>query len=103
MAVDIEKKREKEKRTVTRMIKIYCRGKHGSSEAICPECEELNNYAIHKTENCPFMETKTFCSKCKVHCYSPKMRDKIREVMRYSGPRMLFYMPAEAIRHIFRG
>ena len=28
------------------------------------------------------------------------MREKIREVMRFSGPRMLFYHPTVAIRHI---
>lgn len=48
----------------------------------------------------PFMETKTFCSNCKVHCYKPEMREKIREVMRYSGPRMIFHHPAAAIRHV---
>ena len=37
------------------------------------------------------METKTFCSNCKVHCYKPEMRKKIRAVMRFSGPRMIFY------------
>ena len=45
------------------------------------------------------METKTFCSKCKVHCYKPDMQKKIKEVMRFSGPRMLFYHPVLALRH----
>ena len=39
------------------------------------------------------MESKTFCSNCRVHCYCPDMREKIRMVMRFSGPRMLFYHP----------
>ena len=52
---------------------------------------------IHK---CPFMETKTFCSACKVHCYKPEMREKIRAVMRFSGPRMLLYHPILAIWHL---
>ena len=46
------------------------------------------------------METKTFCSNCKVHCYKPEMREKIRDVMRFSGPRMLFVHPVAAIRHV---
>ena len=29
------------------------------------------------------------------------MRDKIREVMRFSGPRMILYHPIEAIIHMF--
>lgn len=46
------------------------------------------------------METKTFCSNCRVHCYKPAMREKIRQVMRFSGPRMLFYHTMLAIRHV---
>jgi hypothetical protein len=46
------------------------------------------------------METKTFCSNCKVHCYKPEMREKIKEIMRFSGPRMIFYHPIMAIRHL---
>ena len=46
------------------------------------------------------MQTKTFCSNCRVHCYKPDMREKIRQVMRFSGPRMLFYHPIRAIRHV---
>jgi hypothetical protein len=28
------------------------------------------------------------------------MREKIREIMRFSGPRMIFYHPIMAIRHL---
>ena len=58
------------------------------------------DYANMRSNKCPFMETKTFCSNCKVHCYKPEMREKIREVMRYSGPRMIFHHPAAAIHHV---
>ncbi len=46
------------------------------------------------------METKTFCSSCKVHCYNREMANKIKEVMRYSGPRMLIYNPKAAVSHM---
>jgi hypothetical protein len=46
------------------------------------------------------MESKTFCSNCKVHCYKPEMREKIREVMRFSGPRMILHHPITSIRHV---
>ena len=51
-------------------------------------------------EKCPHMETKTFCSCCKTHCYKPDMKQKIKEVMRYSGPRMLFHHPVLAVKHV---
>lgn len=36
----------------------------------------------------------------KVHCYKPAMREKIREVMRFSGPRMMLYHPVLAVSHV---
>ena len=45
------------------------------------------------------LETKTFCSNCRAHCYRSEMREEIRKVMHFSGPRMIFYHPA-AIRHV---
>lgn len=96
----IENKREREKRTVALMIRIYCRKKHGTKKALCPECQVLHDYAIWRSDKCPFMETKTFCSNCRVHCYKPEMREKIREVMRFSGPRMMLYHPVMAVRHV---
>ncbi len=92
-------KREREKRMVSEMIALYCRKKHGA-KTLCPACRELTEYARQRSDRCPFMETKTFCSNCKVHCYRPDMRDRVRTVMRFSGPRMMFHHPIAAIRHI---
>ena len=58
------------------------------------------DYAITRSEKCPFMEHKTFCSNCRVHCYKPELREKIRVVMRFSGPRMIMVHPLLAIRHL---
>ena len=96
----IESKREREKRTVSLMIRIYCKKKHGTKKGLCSECEALDTYARMRSDKCPFMETKTFCSNCKVHCYKADMREKIRAVMRFSGPRMIFSHPIMAIRHV---
>lgn len=97
--MDAKSKRQREKDTVDFMIALYCRKKHRSGE-LCPECRALRDYAWSRSDKCPFMETKTFCSNCSVHCYGPKMREKIREVMRFSGPRMLLYHPWMALRHV---
>lgn len=95
-----EAKREQEKRIVALMIRIYCRKNHGTKETLCPECQELLDYASWRSDKCPFMDTKTFCSNCCVHCYKPDMREKIRAVMRFSGPRMMFHHPVMAVRHV---
>lgn len=99
-SVDINTKREREKEMVSLMIKLYCRKNHGRKNGLCPECVQLNEYAKMRSNKCPFMETKTFCSNCKVHCYKPEMRERIRKVMRFSGPRMIFHHPVLAIKHV---
>ena len=96
----IEQKRQREQVIVSQMIALYCKRKHHHRDGLCPECQALDTYAKMRSDRCPFMESKTFCSNCKVHCYKPEMREKIREVMRFSGPRMIFYHPLMAIRHV---
>lgn len=81
------------------MILLYCKGNHPGA-GLCKDCAALRDYAFARIDKCPFMETKTFCSNCKVHCYRPEMREKIKKVMRWSGPRMLFHHPALAIAHV---
>ena len=97
--MDVQNKPEREKEIVSLMIAIYCRKKHGN-KTLCPDCAALDAYARQRSDKCPFMETKTFCSNCKAHCYKPDRREKIREVMRFSGPRMIFHHPVMAIRHV---
>ena len=96
----IRKKREKEKQTVTFMIGIYCHRKHHTKgEALCEACRELADYASARVDHCPHMGDKTFCSCCKTHCYKPEMRERIRTVMRFSGPRMIIYCPKMFFMH----
>lgn len=98
--MNVESKREREIKTVSLMIDLYCRKNHGKE--LCEECRALKEYAVQRSMKCPFMESKTFCSNCKVHCYKADMRDKIRKVMRFSGPRMIFHHPIMAIRHVIQ-
>ncbi|WP_288624371.1 nitrous oxide-stimulated promoter family protein [uncultured Brachyspira sp.] len=96
----IKDKIEKEKSLVFLMIKIFCKSNHKNNN-LCKECIELYNYASNKIDRCRFMETKTFCSACPSHCYKKDMREKIREVMIFSGKRMIFYRPILALKHLF--
>lgn len=91
--------RQKEARTVSCMISIYCRGRHGQ-KTLCPECQALLDYANLRLSKCPHGDEKPFCSNCKIHCYKPEMKEKIRQVMGYAGPRMLLFHPVIAVRHV---
>jgi hypothetical protein len=101
---------------------IYCRGNHpdavrvplqsdGSSlgvygrklPAVCSECAELLRYAEVRRAYCP-KDPKPFCSHCDTHCYSAEMRESMREVMRYSGPRSVTRGHAiDSVRHLIAG
>ena len=102
MKTDNRRKRDREKEMVSQMIELYCRKKH-REKALCPDCRQLLAYTSGRIEHCPHMETKTFCSRCKTHCYAPAMREKIREVMRFSGPWMMLCHPGAAMRHMADG
>ncbi len=93
--------KEKEIEVVTLMIKKYCHGRHKTKKGeLCEECNALLDYVKYRRSVCPWKKNKPFCSNCKIHCYEPEMREKIRKVMKYSGPRMLFDHPIIAINHV---
>lgn len=100
--VMMHKRITRESKTVEKMIILYCR-KHHLVKQLCPECLELVNYAHERLKKCPFQGGKTTCAKCHVHCYNPAKRERIRKIMRYSGPRMLFYHPIASIQHLIDG
>ena len=91
----------RERRTIDAMIRLYCRDHHAPpGRDLCPECRELLEYAEQRLERCPFQQGKTTCAKCPVHCYRPAMRERVRAVMRYAGPRMLRRHPVLALLHL---
>ncbi|OHD66477.1 MAG: hypothetical protein A2176_03800 [Spirochaetes bacterium RBG_13_51_14] len=99
----IEKNVQKDIDVLAEFIHIYCVEKHAGTERarpksagdvgrylasvdfdLCAECAGLLLHAVSKRVLCLY-DTKPACKKCPTHCYGPGHRDKIREVMRYSG------------------
>jgi predicted amidophosphoribosyltransferase len=95
------------------MIELYCRRHEGNVHPcgeyrgrdgnLCDECRRLLEYAERRLDACRYGDAKPVCRKCPTHCYRPDHRAKIREVMRYAGPRLILHHPMEAITHILRG
>jgi hypothetical protein len=90
---------QREKRTVNAMIALNCRAHHPAADVPCAECSELRDYALARLDRCPFGEKKPTCAKCPIHCYKADMKARIKEAMRYSGPRMLRRHPFLAAMH----
>lgn len=91
---------EREKQTVRQMTEIYCHGHGHCSKGLCDECAALLEYAHARLDHCKFGTQKPTCKSCPIHCYKPAMREQMREVMRYAGPRMIWHHPIAAIRHL---
>ncbi|MFZ4546616.1 MAG: nitrous oxide-stimulated promoter family protein [Bacteroidales bacterium] len=96
-----ETRRKRESLIVQSMISMYCNANHKSLGIICADCQQLIGYAEKRLLSCMFGETKPVCKQCPVHCYSPKMREQMRLVMRWAGPRMILRHPIFAIVHLF--
>ena len=90
-----------EKKTISAMIRIYCRSVHSGKE-LCAYCRNLEQYTIKRLDHCIYGKEKPPCKYCPVHCYSPLMRQEIKKVMRYAGPRMLIKHPMLTIAHMMR-
>ena len=105
-------------KTLALFIDLYCRYKHadcprqpvdlrthnvseiaGKSIVLCPECTKLLTHAFVKRSHCP-MHPKPMCKHCPSHCYHPSYRAQIREVMKFSGRKMLFAGRLDYLFHL---
>jgi hypothetical protein len=91
---------------LARFIVIFCHARHhrdaaaertvpellqpkkGPKQTLCPDCAELLEHGMKKRAACP-LDPKPTCKSCHVHCYTPEQRLKVREIMAYSGRRMI--------------
>ena len=100
MAGELFSRFQREKKTIGAMIQLHCHDIHDEAGGLCDECGDLQGYAFFRLDKCPFGADKPTCAKCIVHCYKPGMRERIKQVMRYSGPKMTFRHPILALFHV---
>ncbi len=93
----------RERRTIAAMIRLYCRDHHAAAPGLCGSCAALDAYAGARLDPCVYGPAKPTCANCPIHCYRRDMREAIREVMRWAGPRMLARHPVLAIAHLVAG
>lgn len=94
-------RREKDRHILEQFIHISCRGRHKTRKGeLCDDCRDLLDYAVRRLERCP-QEPKPSCKHCEIHCYKPIYREKIRDVMRYSGKRLILHGRLDLLWHYF--
>jgi len=95
--------RSLEIKTLQQMITMYCHAHHSTSRnELCADCSALFEYAGQRIDKCFYGDDKPVCSQCTVHCYKPEMREKIKAVMQYSGPKMMWTSPILSLRYMYR-
>jgi len=60
----------------------------GGELPLCKDCQRLLMHAFTKRSTCP-MNPKPACKHCPNHCYHPTYREQIRQVMKFSGRKLV--------------
>ncbi|MHC4064892.1 MAG: nitrous oxide-stimulated promoter family protein [Planctomycetota bacterium] len=98
---------ERDLATLVQFVAIYCQHNHRDAPreaanikgfnlgalaerppVLCGDCTKLLHHALVKRSHCP-MEPKPACKHCPSHCYHPRYRAQIREVMKQSGRKLV--------------
>lgn len=96
------KRMQREVKTLQVMIGVYCHGRHGTQKGtLCDDCRQLQQYSLERLRRCRYQPDKPASAACPTHCYTPAMREGIRDVMRYAGPRMAVIHPLLVVFHLF--
>lgn len=110
------RKEKKDLKVLALFTSVYCRDHHQQErqslgnlpEALsglkryrcCPDCLDFLQYAIERRLKCP-LEDKPTCKDCTIHCYRPGHRERVREVMRYSGKTLIRRGRIDLLWHYF--
>ena len=114
----LTRKEIKDLKVLLQFTAVYCRVKHVQDKSIvttgqaelqglplsrypvCSDCREFLLYAFQRRLRCP-LEEKPLCKHCPVHCYKPEYRQKVREIMRFSGRHLILRGRLDMLWHYF--
>ena len=80
-----DERKDREFATLAKFVEVFCRHNHGTAKGeLCGECRELLDYGRKRLELCPY-DPKPKCKECPTHCYRKDYRERVKEVMKFSG------------------
>ncbi len=115
---NISEKEKADIRTLIRFVDIFCRENHNGERNpfsfrlydlkeiekkeifLCPECTKLLTYGLTMRLKCPH-DPKPMCKKCETQCYKGEYKEKIREIMKFSGMYMIKHGRVDLLYHYF--
>jgi hypothetical protein len=105
---------KKDIKLLGKFIEVYCNGRHGTIERtpfslpdslgnrlLCTECTTFMQYATRRRINCPLEAEKPTCKHCRTHCYAKPQLEKVKEIMAYSGKKLMMRGRLDYIWHYF--
>ena len=114
----LTRKELKDLKVLLQFTAVFCSQKHDADRAevtadepelqslplhkypVCKECSDFLLYAFERRLRCP-LEEKPICKHCTVHCYKPGHREKVREIMRFSGQYLIKRGRLDLLWHYF--
>ncbi len=116
---ELSERQIKDLRVLLHFVETYCRARHGEcgekrppasippeftrrgkEPCLCAECADLFTHAVEKRRKCP-LDPKPSCKKCQIHCYGKGYRAKVREIMAFSGRRLILRGRLDLLWHYF--
>ncbi|MFO7983179.1 MAG: nitrous oxide-stimulated promoter family protein [Desulfuromonadales bacterium] len=103
---ELTRKEVKDLKVLALFTSVYCHAHHDGEKGpfdtessalpdlglkhrtFCSECSKFLAYAVTRRLKCP-LDPKPTCKHCHVHCFRPGHREKVREIMRFSGQRLI--------------
>jgi hypothetical protein len=114
----LTKKEIKDLKVLLQFTSVYCKAKHCDNKSVietaeaelnklplekfpvCKECGDFLLYALERRLRCP-LDEKPVCKHCHVHCYKSGHREKVREIMRFSGQYLIKRGRLDLLWHYF--
>ncbi|NJD38954.1 MAG: nitrous oxide-stimulated promoter family protein [Geobacter sp.] len=113
MGLSLTTQQAKDIKLLARFTQVWCSGhRHQGRTAfplpgsirpvqLCATCAAFMNYAVTKRINCPLEAEKPSCKHCRIHCYAAEQRALVKQIMAWSGRRMIMRGRLDYLWHYF--
>ncbi|SJZ35145.1 Nitrous oxide-stimulated promoter [Trichlorobacter thiogenes] len=103
----------KDIKIIAKFTEVWCVGQQHSGQqpvaaypelqplTLCPDCAAFLDYAVKKRLNCPLEAEKPTCRRCRIHCYAPQQRALVKQIMAWSGRKMIMRGRLDYLWHYF--